>query len=263
LLDWQIGKMGGDDLGSDDEGWTAAVVASDEESDESRALIEPETRKKRKLVVGDADISSRDDAPKTANNAKRQSREKLLIEAGRNIEQQSVEEQAVFLTTAVGHHSLVATASAAPTTVGASLSFLPKHFCSSSKGSFLERVKEVMSMKKAKKWNTRQSPYAVIVCISARRAVAVLKELSSLKIRAAKLFPKNASISEQMTQLRDTPFGLAVGTPHRLAVLTSSAEGESEAAMNFEHTQLIIIDSMLSQKQYSVVSIPSLVFSCS
>ena len=106
-------------------------------------------------------------------------------------------------------------------------------------------------MKKLKKWKRTKSPCVVVICISARRAVAVLKELSALKIRAAKLFPKNGSTEEQREQLQTTPFGMVVGTPHRLSVL-AGCEGQ-EATLDFSETKLVVLDTHLSNKQYSVV----------
>lgn len=95
----------------------------------------------------------------------------------------------------------------------------------------------------------------IIVCISARRAVTILKDLSALKIRVAKLFPKNGTVDEQCKQLSTTAFGVAVGTPHRLlALATKRSDGTNPLA--FDETKLIILDSDVSNKQYTVCTLP-------
>ena len=235
--------MGGDDLGSGDEGWIAHVAASDDESsDDSGAAHSAmnDDSRKRKLA------QEPECKPK-----KRKSIDKLLLEGGRHIEEKTAEEQAAFLTSALKHYTLMSHPSSA--LQQSTVSLLPRYFCTTSGGSLSERLRSVVSLKKLKRWKHVGSPYAIVVCISARRAVAILKELNSLKVRAAKLFPKNASASEQREQLRTTPFGLAVGTPHRMSLL-AAGDLEQEGGLSFERTQLVVFDSMLSNKQYSVVS---------
>jgi len=108
----------------------------------------------------------------------------------------------------------------------------------------------------------------VIVCISARRAVAVLKELASLKVRAAKLFPKNGSVADQRKQLAQAHgIGIAVGTPHRLQQLAAAENDDDNNNNNnagraagslslFDRTQLVILDCELSHKQFTVCTLP-------
>jgi len=102
----------------------------------------------------------------------------------------------------------------------------------------------------------------LIVCISARRAVAALKELASLKVRAAKLFPKNGSVEEQRQQLSGAAVGLAVGTPHRLlqlmAVAGDSDDGpqRQQRLLTLDRTQLVVLDCQLSHKQFTVCTLP-------
>jgi len=52
------------------------------------------------------------------------------------------------------------------------------------------------SMKRFKKWKVEKSPMVLIVSVSALRAVAVLKEISNLNIRAAKLLAKHMDVSD-------------------------------------------------------------------
>lgn len=101
--------------------------------------------------------------------------------------------------------------------------------------------------------------FQVVVCVSARRAVQVLKDLAPLKARAAKLFPKNGSISEQLKELADAPFGIAVGTPHRIQSL---CKGEDSTALTLRHTQLVVFDSHLNDKHFSVLTLPDTATSC-
>lgn len=245
----------GDDLGSEDEAWMAGVVAddsdnsdNDDDNDESQQVAA--SSRKRKLLESVSSSASKKKSTDTTMTAtttkKRQSTDRLILEAGRNIEERSADEQAAFLNMAVKHYSLLAS-------VKLESKFLPRYFCTCPTGSLTERIKESLSMKKLKKWKPLKSPCAVIVCISARRAVEVLKELSSLKIRVAKLFPKSGSLEEQRQQMQSTSFGLAVGTPHRLAALAGCGN-EGEASLSFAQTRLVVFDTHLSNKQYSVVS---------
>jgi hypothetical protein len=121
------------------------------------------------------------------------------------------------------------------------------------------------------------------VCLSARRAVAILKELAPLKVRSAKLFPKNGSVSEQQQQLGTAAFGIAVGTPHRLCQLAAataattavggrvSTRGANDddtsgrfnapdrknvGPLSLQHSRLLIFDCHVSQKQYTVCTLP-------
>jgi hypothetical protein len=86
-----------------------------------------------------------------------------------------------------------------------------------------------------------------------------LKEFAPIKARAAKLFPKNGSIAEQLKELASTPFGLAVGTPHRLQALCKDG---GKDALSFRHTQLVVFDCHLSNKQYSVLTLPDTAPNC-
>jgi hypothetical protein len=101
----------------------------------------------------------------------------------------------------------------------------------------------------------------VVVCISARSAVAVLNELSSLKVRVAKIFPNNGSAEEQCEQHSLTSFGLAVGTPHRLQLLYKSGEEENRG-LTLDRTQLVILDSDVSNNQYTVCKLPDTLPHC-
>lgn len=95
----------------------------------------------------------------------------------------------------------------------------------------------------------------------------MLKELASLKVRAAKLFPKNGSVTEQQNQLAQQGIGLAVGTPHRLLQLAAAESNGIDGDDNdkkrkqnclslFDRTQLVVLDCELSHKQFTVCTLP-------
>ena len=81
--------------------------------------------------------------------------------------------------------------------------------------------------------------------------MAILKELHELRLRATKLFPKNGEVPQQVTQLRQNPFPLAVGPPHRLVALCRQAKG-----LRFAQSQLVVLDTFVSKKQYTVCTLP-------
>jgi U3-containing 90S pre-ribosomal complex subunit len=103
----------------------------------------------------------------------------------------------------------------------------------------------------------------VIVCLSARRAVAILKDLSMWKVRVAKLFPKNGSVEEQTKQLSTTAFGIAVGTPHRfLSLCQASRDPKKGYPSLLDKVNLIVLDSEVSNKQYTVCTLPDTAPQC-
>jgi hypothetical protein len=97
-------------------------------------------------------------------------------------------------------------------------------------------------------------------------------ELAPLKVRTAKLFPKNGSVTEQRQQLITTPIPIAVGTPHRLRQLSSAVSLDTTAAagggggggsLQWDHVQLVIIDNyIVPQKQYTVCTLPDTASAC-
>ena len=123
------------------------------------------------------------------------------------------------------------------------------------------------SMKRLKKWKHTGSPMVIIVCISARRAVQILKQLAPLNVRAAKLFAKHMDLDEQITMLRTNSFGIAVGTPNRLLKLIESGDGGSgsgsdsddsdgpaaaSGALSLNVTELLVIDNHEDSKAFTV-----------
>ena len=249
--------MGGDDLGADDDYFLEPVVAKNDDNDDDAYSNDDDDDDdvvvKRAL---DHDNNDDDDTEPAAKKPKKLTNENVLIEAGCGIESRSVQEQVSFLTTSLQHYSMLEATTIdekEETTNDESSTWklTPKQIATSSKQSLGERLRDVVSLKRLKKHRQARSPAVVIVCQSARRAVAVLKELNDLRLRAAKLFPKNAEVPQQVTQLRQSPFPLAVGTPHRLVALAQHGKG-----LAFEHTQLVVLDTFVSKKQYTVCTLP-------
>jgi hypothetical protein len=91
-----------------------------------------------------------------------------------------------------------------------------------------------------------------------------------MKVRTAKLFPKNGSVTEQRQQLITTPIPIAVGTPHRLRQLSSAVSLDTTGggaggggSLQWDHAQLVIIDNyIVPQKQYTVCTLPDTASEC-
>jgi hypothetical protein len=274
--------MGGDDLDdAEDLFWIKPVRESGNDSDSSASDDQPLT-KKRVLPQDFSYPSNEVDANKKVKREPSSSKQQLLWKAGCNLDQQSNVEQAHFLTTALRHYVLLQSSLTTKTVGGeeeateeASLiSVLPHHCLKidatsdsgttevSSPSPWSNRIRQVASLKTLREWKPIGSPCVVIVCASARRAVSLLKqELAPLKVRTAKLFPKNGSVQEQCQSLMTASFPIAVGTPHRLRLLSSS-ETKGKPCLQWDHTQLVILDAHCSQKQYTVCTLPDTAAEC-
>ena len=235
--------MGGDDLGDDDEYLLAPVV---DNNDDEPVVKRP--------VVSDANDEKSADQQPAAKKRKvlpnTNNTNQVLIQAGCGIESSSVDEQLSFLQASLKHYSLLA-ADQGASKVTFSSSLTTKSLVSSMKDTLTDRLRDVVSLKRLKKHRDVRSPAVVIVAQSARRAVAILQELTPLHLRATKLFPKNGDVAQQVTQLRQTPFPLAVGTPHRLVALCAAPKG-----LDLARTQLVVLDAFVSKKQYTVCTLP-------
>lgn len=277
--------MGGDDLASDDEFLTGNVVAEEDDSDSElettkKSVLQASTvavinddddnNRKRKNVKDD-DASDDNDAivtgngskkTKTDNNKEQQpktaSRHKLLLQAGRTIEEESTEKQASFLWTALVHYHKLQTGKDS-TENTEEIVLQPKlqahHFqktsAVSTTNTMESRLREcIPSMKLLKSWKHRQSPMILIVCLSARRAVQVLGEIKSFKTRVAKLFAKHLSKEQQAEWLKETAFGIAVGTPHRLLALCEFR------ALSLAYTRAVVLDAHQDAKRFTVCTLP-------
>lgn len=244
--------MGGDDLGSDDEYLVQSF--SDGKADQLDKVQEKSrmdsVEKKRKREVK-SDEEEVDEVPTKKSSAN------ILIESGRNLQIESAQVQAKFLWTAMLHYTQLKGES-----IDGSNKLEAHHFVTSNESTLQARFKNITSLKKLKKWKPIGSPMVVIVCISARRAVALLKELSSLKVRAAKLFAKHMDVDEQRTMLDSQSFGIAVGTPNRLQTLCTAQEGHTKASMYLGKTQLVLLDSHANPKGFTVCTLPDTATDC-
>mmetsp|Transcript_9932 Transcript_9932/g.22168 ORF Transcript_9932/g.22168 Transcript_9932/m.22168 type:complete len:279 (-) Transcript_9932:153-989(-) len=136
-----------------------------------------------------------------------------------------------------------------------------------SKDGYAPYIREVVSsMKVLKKWTGRYkqgesrkdgkvrdggSPMVIIICISARRCVEVLKEIATLKIRVAKLFAKHMSLDDQKRMLSEDCPPIAVGTPARLLKLA-----EEERALLLDRTEVVVLDMKQNVKNFNVCTLP-------
>lgn len=230
--------MGGDDLGSDDEFLTAPIRAdtndASSENDDS-STIDHDMLKKRATSTLKDDTST----PERSSKKRKKSGENSLMDLGANIRTTSKEMQAKLLSEF------------------SAVRFLPQHISQpknlDDNAGIVDRIKSIVSKKTLKKWKTKKSPGVIIICLSARRAVQVLKEISPLNVRAAKLFAKHITIEDQVKQLQDAPFGIAVGTPHRILTLLQ------QDALSLEQTQSIVLDTFVNDKKYSVYTLPDTV----
>ena len=259
-------------------GAAAAADTSDDEEDSNKGAFQSSSKRPKKVQ----DSSSGGAGP--------QSQRKLLLEAARGIAKEKTDVQAAFLWTCYTHalrmkgkevdedDKFEADQFYAPGTISKkNKSQKQSQSSKKNKGgegdgpmSMATYLKggALTSMKRLKKWKHTASPMVLIVCISARRAVQVLKQLSPLNVRAAKLFAKHMDLEEQITMLRTNSFGIAVGTPNRLLKLVEScgnggdgSESDSDdsedsvstdGALSLEDTELLVIDNHEDSKAFTV-----------
>lgn len=227
--------MGGEDLGSDDEKYLGKIVSKEHIEVEIDETNEP---KKRKTPQTEADF-----AIKRLNSGKNKN---LLIETGREIYKLDKEIQATFLRTCYNHF-LGNTNQNVDKIKSPSFLFSP-NFAENDDKKMSDFLKNSVSSNKLKKWNKVGSVMILIACISAKRAVSVLKNISPLKVRAAKLFSKHITISDQKEMLKKS-FSVAVGTPNRLLKLFK------EGALTLDGTELFVIDCWQDSKRFTVCTL--------
>ena len=274
--------MGGDDLAGDEEYLNLNFNNSDsnvdyydnadfEEQDESKKkekhfTSSEQKSKKRKSSRDNLNDDDDDDDDTDLKNHKEKRKKinitnktKLLLETGRNIAHQTNEIQAAFFWSCYSHFLRDKNDEYVLTNKSI---FEPSFFLSASLNSksslsmeqFLKQ--NISSMKQLKKWKTVKSPMVLIISISARRATSVLKSISSLKIRTAKLFAKHLDLHQQIAMLNQTSYGIAVGTPNRLCKLTSSLDAAAvTTSLSLSNTELIIIDCHSDKKNYTVCTL--------
>jgi len=249
--------IGGDDLASDDEfldqSWNGDEPAT--VAEESRYADDAPTKKRTVSDLPDSDSDENIGKGRSSNKKNKQdtkgSPAKILLEAGRGISEQKPDVQAAFLSTCFKHWLLL------------EHKFESSDFLSLSRdraledGTFISKFKRtVSSMKRLKKWKVNQSPMVLIVCVSARRAVSILKDVSSLNVRAVKLFAKHMCIEDQTLMLKKNAYGIAVGTPNRLLKLFETRGSDDcidgTNALSLALTEVVIVDSWEDNKRFTV-----------
>jgi hypothetical protein len=270
--------MGGDDLGSDDDFYlderknqNTGSINNDTEDELDSNSDADEPRRKRSLATyqdgddSDQDIEVKKNKRKLKNDNPEITPKNLLLQAGRGIADENLKTQAAFIWTCFTNILSLK---------GISLDGIPKiessHFTSpkniastsndaesNSNLSLPAYIKScVSSGKKLKKWTHCNSPMVLIICSSAKRAVSLLKDISSLNIRAAKLFSKHMKVKDQVEMLSQNSYSIGVGTPNRYLKLFETTRGNGkDRALSLEHTQLIIIDSYEDSKGFTVCTL--------
>lgn len=246
---------GGDDLESDDEylnqDWHLNEDVDVVLDDAQLTKEEEESKKRSSSDIQDEDIVT------SKKKKKKLTPRNMLLDAGRRIADDSLDVQATFLWTAFTH-ALKMKGVEIETEKFTSENFVePKQKVDTTKyeKSIAQFLKSgiLSSNKKLKKWKMEKSPMVIIISASALRAVAILKDMSSLNLRAAKLFAKHMNLSDQVNMLQENSYPIAVGTPNRLLKLfETNRNDEGEGALSLEHTELIIIDCFEDKKKFTV-----------
>eukprot|EP00118_Oscarella_pearsei_P026600 m.835 g.835 ORF g.835 m.835 type:complete len:228 (+) comp4982_c0_seq1:28-711(+) len=99
------------------------------------------------------------------------------------------------------------------------------------------------------------SPFLLIVCSSAQRAVNLIRELASLQepTKVAKLFAKHFKVEAQMSYLATHMCNIAVGTPNRLTNLIE------KDGLKLESLKYFVIDwTWQDKKQRTIANLPEL-----
>jgi hypothetical protein len=252
---------GGDDLESDDEYLDQSWLNKQEEVlvtlDETIRKDDDELRENNGSKKRGISAILNDDEPEVSSKTKKP--KNLLLEAGRGISEANPDVQAAFLWTTFSHtlnlkgdnidevEKFTSSQFATAKMIDTKKSKYEKSLATFLKGGVIK------SMKKLKKWKEHNSPMVLVICVSARRAVALLKEISSLNVRAAKLFAKHMSVEDQIAMLDNNTYGIGVGTPNRLLKLFETGrDDKNEGGLSLAQTELIIIDCQEDNKRFTV-----------
>lgn len=249
---------GGDDLESDDEYLNQSWHKNEPVEVAVDDSLERDEKNSKRRSGADSNELNDEDVTSSRTKKRKKNPRGLLLEAGRDVADSGPEVQSTFLWTAFVHAlKLKGEEIESP-------QFRPNNFAQPVKcnegykidNSMAKYLKSgvVSSFKRLKKWKTEKSPMVIIMCISALRAVEILKDISSLNIRAAKLFAKHMNLSDQVSMLKSNSYPIAVGTPNRLLKLFDTTEegGSDGGALSLDHTELIIIDCFEDKKKFTV-----------
>lgn len=293
--------MGGDDLCSDDDeylsqSWAKDIPFNDGEDDnmclqsKNQQMLQS---RKRKLTDGEKS-SANEVVPELRHEHVTMGSH--IIKAGNGIEKSSAEDQSAFMWTCflywlgMDNNEMDDSSNLRK--------FSPRNFYtpepSKQKVSHDQKHSHVMkyntmgsivsflrggalpSMKRLKNWNISKSPMVLIICSSTNRAVSLLKDLSPMKARVAKLFSKHMNVLQQVEMMETNSYGIAVGTPNRLLKLFEmrcedeigqSARHESNAGkdanstkvgsqgLDLDYTELVVVDCHVDRKKYTVCTL--------
>lgn len=289
--------MGGDDLASDDE-YVFGGASDDSDNDSVSSRDDDNnkisTSKKRKVNNNDDDLNSAQVVVGVSSSKKRKkkkhdapaSSKSLLILAGRGIALDGIPSQVKFINTLYAHSIKMSmgasTDDQADNDEASSMySFTSEDFYSTpletDEKTKLYQHKNLdaflkggpVSMKRLKNWKHPASPMAIIVTLSARRSVELMKGLASLKLPVAKLFAKHFRVEEQVEMLQGQSKGgggkkkfysIAVGTPGRLLTLLRHGRDDQGSdnglgALRLNHTEVIIFDTHEDSKGFNVCTL--------
>lgn len=304
----------GTTISSDDEGGS---ISDDDRISASKNSSIASSSKKRKGATGI--VGTADDGQELALSSKKKRKKKngavpnnsknVLIHAGRGIAMDSSEAQAVFLGTLYSHSMKLSEGETSGEGENdddgkdgtknscTTFSFQP-HLYSRPPGESTNNDEKMMqfqhsnlsaflksgplpSMKRLKNWKHPHSPMVLIVTLSARRSVELMKQLSAMKLPVAKLFAKHMSVEDQVELLRGVAgqkagnviggggrkkgssngrcYSLAVGTPGRLLKLLRHGRDEPGSgglgSLRLNHTEVVIIDCHEDSKGWTVCTL--------
>ena len=270
--------MGGDDLGSDDEYLSAPIKG--EQSAENSEENDSDSSDDEYSMDGGPSNTLIDEVDNTISNSRKRGNDDVVTtptESASTKRKKNMKElrrgenggQLKTLGIGIRHESIESKAEIL--SQYATVKFLPQHIskiqnnhnnnnhraatatatttATMDSSNFMDRLLCLISKKQLKK-TMKGSPRVIVLCLSARRCVSVLKNLVPLKLRIAKLFPKQGNIEEQANQLQNTDFGLAVGTPHRIKVLMD------RGSLSLKNTQLFGLDTFENEKRFTVYTLP-------
>jgi len=280
---------GGDDLESDDEyldqSWannskTDKRLLSTvlDEKDATFTTTTPDTNlltsKKRGALstTENDDDGENDDEEALTKRQKTSTPRNLLLDAGRGIENEGTDVQAVFLWTCFTHFrkmddkgeqdddgneissSIINEADKFTAANFATCKTPPPPNTQKYDRSIVTFLKSgaITSLKRLKKWKATQSPMVLIMCLSARRAVSILKDLSSLNCRVAKLFAKHMDVADQVAMLEGNSYGIGVCTPNRCLKLFGEGDEGNGGALSLNYTELVLVDCHEDNKRFTV-----------
>ena len=293
--------MGGDDLASDDEygGPLNASDVSDSVSSEIDGNRDQQLQRKRN---NNNDLNSSQVETKSKKRRKKidasTSSKSLLILSGRRIAFDGVDSQSKFINSLYSHSikmSMGASSEEDGSNKSNTFSFTLEHFYTTPPETnektkqFLHKnldafLKGTVSMKRLKNWKHQKSPMVIVVTLSARRSVELMKGLSSFKLPVAKLFAKHVRVEDQVELLKGKVKGgkysgngggggggggggktksrcysIAVGTPGRLLTLLRHGRdepgGDGLGALRLNHTEVIILDTHEDSKGFNVCTL--------